>query len=347
MTEDTDSMPEQASREATDWLIRLQEAPEDIALRREFEAWRQQRSANAAAWAETQRVLAAMRQVQPRHARQWRPALDKLRDQTRAAHAPAAPAAPVSRARTQGRRPPLARRLTRGSAVAALLLMAVALGPDWLRAWQADFSTGTAETRALTLADGSRVTLAPESAIKIAYTPAGRDLRLLAGRAFFEVAPHAQRPFRVTAGAVDVTVLGTGFSMRRNAEGVGVAVQHGQVRVAHNSAVARVAEDLGVGEALRLSWAGQAERGAAPVEQIAAWREHWLIARDRPLAEVVDELRPYYSGKIIITSAALAAGAVTGVYNLNDPALALGAIARAHNAAVHRVTPWLIFISAS
>ena len=341
MTEDTDSVLEQASREATDWLIRLQEAPEDMALRREFEAWRQQRPAHAAAWAETQRVSAAMRRVQPRHAGQWRPALDKLRGQTRA---PALPAfAPPPRA--EARRP--GRRLIRVSAVAALLLVAVNLGPGWLRAWQADFSTGTAETRALTLADGSQVTLAPKSAIKIAYTPAGRDLRLLAGRAFFEVAPHAQRPFRVMAGAVDVTVLGTSFSMRRNDEGVGVAVQHGQVRVAHNSAAAPVAEDLSEGEALRLSWAGQAERGAAPVEQIAAWREHWLIARDRPLAEVVDELRPYYSGKIIITSRALAAGAVTGVYNLNDPALALGAIARAHNAVVHHVTPWLIFISAS
>ena len=340
MTEDTDPTREQASREATDWLIRLQEAPADMALRREFENWRQQRSANVAAWAETQRVSAAMRRVQPRHAGQWRPALDKLRGQTRADRAPAKPAP-----RAEARRP--GRRLIRVSAVAALLVVAVNLGPGWLRAWQADFSTGTAETRALTLADGSRVTLAPESAIKIAYTPAGRDLRLLAGRAFFEVAAHAGRPFRVTAGAVDVTVLGTGFSMRRNDEGVGVAVQHGQVRVAHNSAVARVAEDLSEGEALRLSWAGQAERSAAPVEQIAAWREHWLIARDRPLAEVVDELRPYYSGKIIITSAALAAGAVTGVYNLNDPALALGAIARAHNAAIYRVTPWLIFISAS
>ena len=335
-------MPEQASREATDWLIRLQETPEDTALRREFETWRQQRPANAAAWAETQRVSAAMRRGKPRHAGQWRPALDKLRGQTRAGHALAKPVPPP---RAEARRP--GRRLIRFSAVAALLLVAVNLGPDWLRAWQADFSTGTAETRTLTLADGSRVTLAPESALKIAYTPAGRDLRLLAGRAFFEVAAHAGRPFRVTAGAVNVTVLGTGFSMRRNDEGIGVAVQHGQVRVAHNSALPRVAEDLGVGETLRLSWSGQAERGATPVEQIAAWRERWLIARDRPLAEVVDELRPYYSGKIIITSAALAAGAVTGVYNLNEPALALGAIARAHNAAVHRVTPWLIFISAS
>ena len=340
MTEDIDPTREQASREATDWLIRLQEAPEDAALGRAFETWRQQRPANAAAWAETQRVSAAMRRVQPRHAGQWRPALDKLRGQTRASALPAS--APPPRAET--RRP--GRRLTRFSAVAALLLVAVTLGPGWLRVWQADFSTGTAETRVLTLADGSQVTLAPESAIKIAYTPAGRDLRLMAGRAFFEVAPHAARPFRVTAGAVDVTVLGTGFSMRRNDEGVGVAVQHGRVRVAHNGAVAPMAEDLSEGETLRLSWSGQAERGATPVEQIAAWRERWLIARDQPLAEVVDELRPYYSGKIIITSAALAAGAVTGVYNLNDPALALGAIARAHNAAVHRVTPWLIFISA-
>ena len=44
---------------------------------------------------------------------------------------------------------------------------------------------------------------------------------------------------------------------------------------------------------------------------------------------------------------ALAARTVTGVYNLKDPGAALRAIARAHNAVIRYVTPWLILVSAS
>ena len=343
MTENTDPLYEQASREATDWLLRLQEAPEDADLRREFEAWRQQSPHNAAAWAETKRVSEAMRQVKPRYARKWRPALTKLRDRAEAGRAQ-----PDDISAPEPEPPGLGRRLFRLGAVTALAYLAVFIvGPDLLLSLRADFATGTAETRTLALTDGSRVTLAPESAVKIAYTPAGRELRLLAGRAFFEVTAEAERPFRVTAKAINVTVLGTDFSVDRNDSGAGVSVEQGRVRVEHGSAVPRVAETLGEGEALRLSWAGRARRGRVALDEIAAWRRHRLIVRDQPLAAVVDELRPYHGGRIVVTDMALAARTVTGVYNLKDPGAALRAIARAHNAVIRYVTPWLILVSAS
>ena len=113
------------------------------------------------------------------------------------------------------------------------------------------------------------------------------------------------------------------------------------------TAVPPVAETLTAGQSVRVSWAGRAERSDGPVDRIAAWRRDQLIARDEPLGAVVDGLRRYYAGKIIVADGVLAAQPVTGVYNLADPVEALRGIARAQNAVVRRITPWVVIVSAS
>jgi transmembrane sensor len=88
-------------------------------------------------------------------------------------------------------------------------------------------------------------------------------------------------------------------------------------------------------------------RGEQPASQIAAWRERRLVAQDQPLGEVVDRLRRYYFGAIVVTDAALAGQPVTGVYDLGNPAGALRGIARSQNAVVREITPWLLVVSRS
>ena len=149
------------------------------------------------------------------------------------------------------------------------------------------------------------------------------------------------------ARAVDATVLGTAFGVRRGDNGASVAVEEGVVRVSHDGAAPTVAETVAAGQLVQVSWAGRAERSDLPIDRVAAWRHNQLIARDQPLGAVVDELRRFYAGRIIVTDAALAAQPVTGVYNLADPVAALRGIARAQNAVVRRITPWLILVSAS
>ena len=354
MIDKSDPDLKRASQEATDWLILLRDDPEDAALRRAFEAWREDSSANAAAWEAMQQASDAMDKAQPVHAARWRPALAALRAKAQTDGADAAPSHIVRTRRSS----PLngwrkanwinRRQAIRFGGVAALAcILAVLVGPGLLLDLRADYATGTAETRTVRLPDDSAITLAPQSAIAVAYTPGERRIRLLAGAAFFEVAPDAERPFEVAAKMLDVTVLGTGFAVRRGNDGADIAVEHGAVRVGHARAVPPAAETLTAGEAVRLSWAGRAERRTVPVDQIAAWRRDELIARDAPLGRVVDRLRPYYAGRIVITDGALAARPVTGVYDLDDPVSALRAIARAQNAAVRRITPWLIIVSAS
>jgi transmembrane sensor len=104
---------------------------------------------------------------------------------------------------------------------------------------------------------------------------------------------------------------------------------------------------LTAGQALRIDGEGVVSRNANPIPWIAAWRDGRVIARDEPLGEVVDRLRPYFSGTIVVTDRALAAEPVTGVYDPSDPLEALRAIARARDAVVRRLGPWLILVSAS
>ena len=63
------------------------------------------------------------------------------------------------------------------------------------------------------------------------------------------------------------------------------------------------------------------------------------------MRDVVDRLRPYFRGTIILAPSAPAGRSVTGVYNLADPVAALRGIARAQGATVSRITPWILLVS--
>jgi transmembrane sensor len=70
-----------------------------------------------------------------------------------------------------------------------------------------------------------------------------------------------------------------------------------------------------------------------------------LVAIDRPVADVVEELRAYYRGRIVLMDTALAAKRVTGVYDLRNPAAGLRALAAAHGAKVTELTDWILVLS--
>jgi transmembrane sensor len=77
-------------------------------------------------------------------------------------------------------------------------------------------STGTGQRATVTLADGSRITLAPRSSIAIESTAESRVMRLT-GEALFDVKNVSTTPFIVETGAATTRVLGTVFTVRRYA----------------------------------------------------------------------------------------------------------------------------------
>tara|TARA_R110000868_G_scaffold165328_6_gene398682 strand:+ start:260852 stop:261919 length:1068 start_codon:yes stop_codon:yes gene_type:complete len=355
MTANTQDIEKAASRDATSWLVLLQDDPDDAELRGDFEKWLNRSPVNQTAWQAMQHASNAMDMATPVHADKWTPLLENVRRADRAKSIrDRAFRFRRKQADRLARKPfwsaGFGRRATFGFAglgVAACLVAAI-VGPNILRDLQSDYMTGTAQTRTITLEDGSSVTLAPESAITVTYNADVRNVRLLDGEAFFEVSPNPERPFRVAAKGVNTTVLGTAFDVLRNDDGVDVSVEHGKVRVDYiNDGLPLVAETLGAGQSLRIDWSGSYERGKRPANHVAAWRQNQIVARYEPFGAVVDQLRRHYAGKIIVLGDELATKPVTGVYNLADPLEALYGIARAQNAVLWQVSPWLVIVSNS
>ena len=361
MADDTDRSDlrgRQASREASGWMIRLQDTPEDALLRREFDDWLS-KPVNAAAWEETQRMMRAVAASSPRHAASWGPFLKEARADADAGVMPneerpedSTPRAgrgigDAARKPASIGRPSRRRTLGLAALAAAASILAVVAGPELALQLQADYATATSETRTLRLADDSVVTVAPASAIAVSYTDGARQVQLLSGEVYVEATPDIERPFLVSADDLQVTVLGTAFNVSRSDDGAEVGVAHGVVRVEQAGGAGPVVDALEAGEFVRVDRLGAVQRGQQPASQIGAWRQNQLIAQDQSLRGVLDRLRRYHAGAIIVMDDSLADQPVTGVYDLGNPVAALGAIARSQNAVVREITPWLLIVSRS
>lgn len=296
-------------REALDWMILLQERPDDAEMRARFWQWRQA-AACEAAWRELDHVGDVLRQA-----------------------CEVCPASPPYALRRWKRALPVAM-----AACVAAIFVAQAVLPIA----RADFATGTADIRRVRLADGSRVTLAPDSAIAL---EGARQVRVLHGTGFFEVRHDAAHPFRVTAGEAVATDLGTAFEVRRNGESAHIAVREGRVRASCEYGAVDPS-DMQQGDVAELDCATRRVRKlSAPLSTIASWTQGQLIMTDRPLGEVAAALRPWHRGLLLARGSGMARH-VTGVYDLHHPDRALAAIRRAHGAAVWQVTPWITVVTA-
>ena len=304
------SDPKLAPATAVEWLLALSEHRTDACLRAEFEAWLAQDSRNAEDWAEVTRLDALIRRNG------------------------ASNIVPFERRNR-------ARRAVAVIALAAAAAVAVILGPSVILRMQADYMAPSSAVAAIPLADGSKTYLAPASAIQVSFTDGGREIRLLRGEAFFDVVPDPSRPFRVVAAGAQVSVLGTAFAVRDDAGATTIAVRHGLVQVEPVEA-GDMALRLRAGDVARVAATGHTDRGKAPAEQVGAWTRGQLVVRERPVSEVVGEIRRYYDGLILLRGDSLEGRLVTGIYDLTKPQEALEAVAAVHGAAVRKYGPLLI-----
>jgi transmembrane sensor len=179
-----------------------------------------------------------------------------------------------------------------------------------------DYATAIGTPSTVELADGSHVTLDTDSALSVRLTPGRRDVRLLRGRAYFDVAPDAKRPFTVEAGARAVTALGTAFSVRWDSQNILVVLERGHVRIAspHRADLA-----LSPGQAYDAQGdgAGQVER--VDLGRDLAWRSGYLEFRDEPLTQAVGEMSRYGGGQVTFGDARAAGLKITGRFRVGDP----------------------------
>ncbi|WP_411036332.1 FecR family protein [Shinella sp. BYT-45] len=305
-----------------DWLLRLKDEPRCQQTAADFKAWLDRSERNRAAWRSALRTWALLGEVEPRHAHLWRQESAEV--------------------------VPLPKRRRRVAAAALALAAALVLflaAPAFMIWLQADFRTGTGESRVVTLADGSEVDLSAGSAIDVDLTAEGRRVRLLAGQAFFDVAHDAARPFTVEAGNASVVVLGTAFDVALDDAATTVQLARGVVGISGDGTGRGVAEMAPGDMATVDGKTGAITRTTVPLEEIGAWRSGRLFVNDVTIDSVVARLQRYHSAWISVPDRTLGRQRVTGLYDLSDPDRALKALVTPHGGKVRSVSAYARILS--
>lgn len=319
--------------EALDWLLKVNAAPQDAALQHRLKAWLDADAAHAAAYRRAQRVWRITGGIQPLH-------------ESRASGAVASTSVagrPATR-RVGNHRPGRRRLLLAAAALAGVAVIPVA--SDVWRHVTADYVTGVGETREIALDDGSRAELGPCSALKVEFSVTSRDVRLVAGEGFFTVTSRDARPFSVMAGMVKISVIGTAFNVSTMPDALDVSVQSGVVLVRSNQAAHQVDLRLEAGDQVRIDPAtGNIRQGKAPPGMVGAWRQGYLVVRDAAVTEVIDAVRRYYHGMIVLADADVGAQRISGSFHLHDPIAVIRAAVEPNAGAVRVIAGYLVIVS--
>lgn len=229
----------------------------------------------------------------------------------------------------------LARPLIPISAVAAGLaaMVMVANLPDAPLEAQR-YATSIAETRDVTLADGSVITLGARSAAKVTFEDDRRQVALLNGQAFFDVTRDPERPFVIAAGGADIEVIGTRFDVTLIRDETRVGVVEGVVAVnAHDDPGA--AARLTAGQALTVTDNGvMGEVRLADLETLTAWRDGRLIYKNAPLGDVIAGINRYAARPVALAPDVDDALTITGAFRADEAEAVIRTVAAAHDLSV-------------
>ncbi|MEJ0038991.1 MAG: FecR domain-containing protein [Gammaproteobacteria bacterium] len=226
-------------------------------------------------------------------------------------------------------------------ATAASVLVAIA-AVAWVNLEQATpastFETQIGETRTVTLADGSKVTLGGATTVTALLRQDMREIGLIRGEAFFSVAKDAIRPFEVHAGDTTVVAIGTEFNVARLSDRVVVSVVEGRVKVEPASGLVpaavmrqlkpkRTPVKLSAGEQTTAGDAGIEPPAALPdMSAITSWQAGRLTFRAQPLRYVIEDVNRYSAKPIMIEDERLAARLFTGTVAANNVKAWLGGL---------------------
>jgi ferric-dicitrate binding protein FerR (iron transport regulator) len=165
-------------------------------------------------------------------------------------------------------------------------------------------ATVSAQIGNLTLDDGTKVKLAPESKLTVpkGFGPEMRAVKL-EGMAAFDVAPGMEQPFNIMAGNTWVVATGTAFTVSNypGDSAVTVVVSSGMVKVGKG----KHTHDVPAGSALVAN--DTSARAATPAERDAAdaWRTGTLVVTDKPLSQALSTMKRWYSLMILAPNQAL------------------------------------------
>lgn len=283
--DDRSVSPDALQEEAFIWLDRLADGAVTRPELQAFKRWQSTSPAHEAAFDDAKRQWKAMK-----------PALVGLLQ-----------ANPAKAARhdrlVRGYGPQPGRRAFLGAAVSAAAVAGVALVHPplglWPSAgeWRADFRTATGEQRTVALADQVSVTLNTQTSVRRQVALGGETMGidLISGEAAIDLTSRGPL-FTVLAGVGRSTAESGRFAVRHLDDKVYVTCVEGAVRVEHpaGSRLLRANQQT--------IYRHESIGGIAGVNSVdaSAWRKGELVFNQTPLAQVVDEINRYRSGRVVL-----------------------------------------------
>jgi transmembrane sensor len=236
-------------------------------------------------------------------------------------------------------RPDASRRalLKQALGIAALLPTAWLLSRQLpLEAWNADLHTAVGERRQLTLSDGTTLQLNTDSAVNIDLK-AGR-IRLVRGEVAVNVPETVNLSLQVPFG--QVAINGAEVCVRLFDETCRVLVSRG---VATLQPLRGTAITLQAGQQASLRATGLGPISAVD-DLLLGWRDGVLRLDDRPLGDLLHELRRYRPG-LLRWAPELETLRVTGTFRLDDTDRVLALLAASLPLEVHARTRYWVTLA--
>jgi transmembrane sensor len=177
-------------------------------------------------------------------------------------------------------------------------------------------ATSKGEFKRVALADTSVASINSASQLEVKLTDRKRQIVLVKGEAWFEVAKDKTKPFVVEAGDIQVRAVGTAFGVRRFKDGAEVMVTEGTVEVWTGKAKAYLTagqHSFVPYKTAQISVAQQPQE----VQRKLAWRDGKLVFTRQTLGEAVADFNRYSSKKIIISDPTLENKRIFGQYQID------------------------------
>lgn len=295
----------QIRQQAKDWFVRLNSGETEESTQLQFQQWLHSSALHAQAFAGIAKLWqqVGMSDAVIDAAIDYQAQLAQPRWQPEQAQRPLSVIGVTAK---QAKPSLVSGRWLSGLAATALLLScwywlpAVSNDPQ-----QSSYQTAVAQVQQLQLADGSAVTLAPDSQFDVSLSAGQRQVQLQRGQAMFAVAHVADSRFVVQAGQTEITVTGTRFVVSRLAEGVQVAVLQGSVLVGVAGANSQIR--LQRGEQLVTAADGRpiGKITQLPLDYLPDWVSGRLSFQQATLTEFLQALQPYLHKKIVFNEAEL------------------------------------------
>lgn len=318
----TDDSPADPIEQAGAWCVRLAEGSLTPEVRADFASWLAEDPENRRAFEDVSRTWQSLEQthLSPELVAMRRDALENFRR----AHA------------AQWSRNTRRKLFSALAAVVAVVAIGIAF---WLHQMPSTYETAVGERRVIALNDGSQISLDTKTRVEVYYTSQRRELRLMSGRARFQVAKNALRPFSVTAADKVVVATGTEFSVELLSKQVHVILYEGRVEVladrskqlqpvrivphSGQSGSAMPAENAALlpgRELITTVNATDAQVQVIDTARSLLWESGQLTFNDEPLVTAVERVNRYTDVPLVVGDDAAGAVRISGTFSAGDTA---------------------------